>query len=458
MSAKIQTFFQFESHQTDFKREIIAGITTFLTMSYIIIVNPAILQAAGIPKGPSMVATVLAAVVGTLAVGLYANRPFAMAPYMGENAFIAFTVVHILGYSWQTALGAVFIGGLLFVILTLLRVRPWLAEAIPQSLKYSFAVGIGLFLTFIGLNETGIVTLGVPGAPVKIGQVTSVPVLLAIFGFLLMGYLMIKKIRGAILIGILVTTFVSLVSYFVLNVPDLFKPEVAAVLRDPKQWISLQPITNWAIGDEAILFKLNLREALTWGLFGVILTLFIMDFVDTMGTLIGVSARAGLLDERGNLPQIEKPMLVDALATSIGALFGTTTTGVYLESAAGVEAGGRTGLTAVVVAILFLLALFFAPFFTAIPPQAYGPALIIVGLLMLSSVVKIDFEDYTESIPAFAVIVLMSFTYNIGVGMTAGFILYLFFKLITGRYKEIHPGLWVLCGLSLLFFIFYPYS
>jgi len=458
MSNKIQTFFQFENYQTNLKREIIAGLTTFLTMSYIIIVNPAILQAAGIPAGPSMVATVLAAVVGTLAVGLYANRPFAMAPYMGENAFIAFTVVQVLGYSWQTALGAVFLGGLFFVILTLLRVRPWLAEAIPQSLKYSFAVGIGLFLTFIGLNETGIVILGSPGAPVRIGQVTSVPVLLAIFGFFIMSYLMIKKIRGAILIGILVTTFLSLVLYFVFNLSDLFKPEVAAILKDPKQWISLQPLAHWAKGDEAILFKLNLRQALTWGLFGVVLTLFIMDFVDTMGTLIGVSARAGLLDEQGNLPEIEKPMLVDALATSIAALFGTTTTGVYLESAAGVEAGGRTGLTAVVVAILFLLSLFFAPFFTAIPPQAYGPALIVVGLLMLSSVSKINFEDYTESIPAFTVIILMSFTYNIGVGMTAGFILYPFFKLITGRHREIHPGLWVLCGLSLLFFIFYPYS
>ena len=429
--------FRLRESGTDVRTEVIAGVTTFMTMAYILIVNPAILEAAGIPKGPSMVATILAAAFGTLVMGLYANRPFAIAPYMGENAFIAYTVVKVLGYSWQTALGAIFIGGLLFTLLTVLKVRSWLVQAIPESLKYSFAVGIGLFLTFIGLNDAGIVSLGVPEAPVKMGHVTSAPVLLAIFGFVLIGVLMVRRVRGAILLGILGTTVLS----FVTGVVEL-----------PEAWVSLPPSLS------PIFLKLDILGALTWGFFAVILTVFVMDFVDTMGTLIGVSARAGLLDEHGNLPQVERPMLADALATVFGALVGTTTTGTYIESAAGIEEGGKTGLTAVVTAFLFLLALFFAPFFTAIPPLAYGPALIIVGLLMLSPITKIPFDDYTELIPAFSVIVLMSFTYNIGVGMTGGFVLYPLFKVISGRYREVHAGSWVLCALSVLFFVFYPYG
>lgn len=432
----LEKIFKLKEQRTDVRTEVIAGFTTFMTMAYIIVVNPAILESAGIPKGPSMVATILSAAFGTLLMGFYAKRPFAIAPYMGENAFVAYTVVKVLGYSWQTALGAIFIGGVLFTLITIFRLRVWLANAIPEGLKYSFAVGIGLFLTFIGLNDAGIVTLGVPGAPVKVGNLTNISVLLAIFGFVLMGILMVKKVKGAILIGILVTTFFAF---------------VFGVAKIPENLISLPPDVR------PILFKLDILGALTWGFFAVILTVFIMDFVDTIGTLIGVSARAGLLDEKGNLPQVEKPMLADSLATVFGALVGTTTTGTFVESAAGVEEGGKTGLTAVIVAILFLVALFFAPLFTSIPPFAYGPALIIVGLLMLSPITKIDFGDYTESIPAFAVIVLMSFTYNIGVGMTAGFVLYPFFKSIAGKYKEVHPGLWVLAVLSLLFYIFYPY-
>jgi len=430
-------FFRLQEHGTTVRREIIGGITTFITMAYIIIVNPAILEAAGIPRGPSMVATILAAAFGTLLTGLYANRPFAQAPYMGENAFVAFTVVRVLGYSWQTALGAIFIGGILFTLLTLCRLRPWLAKAIPQGLKFSFAAGIGLFLTFIGLNETGLVVLGTPGAPVHIGHVTSPTVLLAIFCFILMGMLLMWKVRGALLISILVTTALAV---------------ILGVSHAPAKLVSMPP----SLGP--IFLKLDILGALTWGFFAVILTVFIMDFVDTMGTLIGVSARAGLLDENGNLPEIEKPMLADALATVVGALLGTTTTGHYIEAAAGIEEGGRTGLTAVVTAIMFLLALFFAPLFTAVPAVAYGPALIVVGLLMISPITCVKFDDYTELIPAFMTVVLMSFTYNIGVGMTAGFILYPFFKLISGRAREVHPGMWVLGALSLLFYIFYPYS
>ncbi len=434
MSGKL---FGLQEHGTTVKREVLGGLTTFITMAYIIVVNPAILEAAGIPRGPSMVATILSAAFGTLIMGFYANRPFAIAPYMGENAFVAFTVVKILGYSWQTALGAIFIGGVLFTLLTIFRLRSWLANSIPQGLKFSFAAGIGLFLAFIGLNETGLVTLGSLGAPVRIGQITSTPVLLAIFCFLLMGVMMVKRVKGALLLSMVVTTVLA----FILG-----------VAKAPASLVSMPP----SLGP--IFLKLDILGALTWGFFSIILTVFVMDFVDTMGTLIGVSARAGFLDEEGNLPEVEKPMLADALATVLGALLGTTTTGTYIESATGIEEGGRTGLTAVVTALLFLLALFFTPFFTAVPAMAYGPALIMVGLLMLSPITRIKFDDYTELIPAFMTVVLMSFTFNIGVGMTAGFVLYPFFKIVSGRTREVHPGMWILGILSLLFFIFYPYT
>ena len=369
-------------------------------------------------------------------MGLYANRPFAIAPYMGENAFIAFTVCLGLGIRWQTALGAIFLAGLVFVALTLLRLRQRLVEAIPTSLRYSFAVGIGLFLTFIGLNQTGMVELGVVGAPVKAGALTSAPVLVAIFGFLLIGALVIRQVPGALLIGIVATALLA----FATRVA----PWPHAVFGVPA-------------GIAPIFAQIDLRGALAPRALPVVLTIFIMAFVDTMGTLIGLSARAGFLDEQGNLPQIERPMMADALATTLAPLFGTTTAGAFVESATGIEAGGRTGLTAVVVAILFALSAFTAPFVAAIPPQAYGPALMLVGLFMLAPIARIDFADYAESIPAFAVVALMCFTFNIAVGITAGFLLYPLCKLVQGKAREIGAGLWVLAALSLLFFVYYPY-
>ncbi|HYX70021.1 MAG TPA: NCS2 family permease [Terriglobales bacterium] len=433
----LASFFRFADHGTSLRREIIAGLTTFMTMSYIIVVNPAILKAAGIPAAPSMVATILTAIFGTLIMGLWANRPFAIAPYMGENAFIAYSVCQLLGYKWQQALAAVFVAGVLFVLLTLVKVRKWLVDAVPPGLRYSFAVGIGLFLTFIGLNETGIVALGVANAPVRTGHLTAPAVLVAIFGFLLMAVLMIRKFPGAILVGILATAGLAYLS---------------GVAAPPHALVSLPP------SPAPIFLKLDLHGLLSWGFFPVVLTILVMAFVDTMGTLIGVSARAGFLDKDGNLPQIERCMLADALATTFAPLVGTTTAGAYIESATGVEAGGRTGLAAVVTALCFVAALFFSPFVSAIPAQAYGPALIVVGLLMLAPITRIRFDDYTELIPAFAVVGLMSFTYNIGVGITAGFVLYPFCKLVSGRAREVRGGLWVLALLSLLFFIFYPYS
>ncbi len=432
----IDRYFQLERNRTTLGREVVAGLTTFVTMSYIVVVNPAILKAAGVPVGPSMVATILTAVFGTLLMGLYAKRPFAIAPYMGENAFLAYTVVQALGFSWQAALAAILLAGVVFLVLTVVRLRQWLVDAIPSALRYSFAVGIGLFLTFIGLNQTGVVMLGNAGAPLRAGHLTAAPVLVAIFGFLLMAVLMIRRFPAAILIGILATAFLAYVT---------------RVAPPPKAWVSLPPSIS------PILFSVDFRTALNWGFFPIVLTIFIMAFVDTMGTLIGVSARAGFLDENGNLPQIERPMTVDALSVIFAALVGTSTSGAFIESATGVEAGGRTGLTAVVTAICFLGTLFFSPFISAIPPQAYGPALIVVGLLMLSPITRIRFDDFTELIPAFAVVALMSFTYNVGIGITAGFVLYPFCKLVSGRVGEIKPGLWVLAGLSLLFFVFYPY-
>jgi len=432
----MKNYFQFDRYGTNYRQETLAGLTTFLTMAYIIIVNPAILEAAGIPKGPSMTATILSAAFGTLIMGIYARRPFAIAPYMGENAFIAFTVVKGLGFPWQTALGAIFIAGILFTILTVLKIRSWLADAIPSSLKYSFAVGIGLFLAFIGLNETGIVACGVPGAPVCLGRVITPTVLIAITGFLVTAWLIVIRVHGAIIIGILCSTVISF---------------MAGVSSLPREIVSLPP------NPLPILMQMDIMGALSPKALPVVLIIFVMAFVDTVGTLVGLSARAGLLDENGNLPEIEKPMLADALANLIAPALGTTTTGAYIESAAGIEEGGRTGFTSIVVALFFLLSLFFAPLATAVPPHAYGTALVIIGIFMIAPIARLDFSDYTELIPAFLTIALMSFTYNIGVGMTAGLITYPLLKTITGRFREVPRPMWLLAALSLSFYIFYPY-
>jgi adenine/guanine/hypoxanthine permease len=432
----MKNYFQFDRFGTSYRQEAIAGFTTFLTMAYIIIVNPAILEAAGIPRGASMTATILSAAFGTLIMGIYAKRPFAIAPYMGENAFIAFTVVKGLGFPWQTALGAIFIAGVLFTILTVLRIRSWLADAIPQNLKFSFAVGIGLFLAFIGLNETGIVACGVSGAPVCLGRVVSPSVLIAIAGFMIIAWLMVKKVHGAIVIGIICATIVSFLSGVSPVPSELFSPPP-----------DLRPI----------LMQMDIAGALNPKALPIVLIIFVMAFVDTVGTLVGLSARAGLLDEKGNLPEIEKPMLADALANLIAPALGTTTTGAYIESAAGIEEGGRTGFTSLVVAILFLLSLFVAPLATSVPPHAYGTALVIIGIFMIAPITRLNFSDYTELIPAFLTISLMSFTYNIGVGMTAGLITYPILKTITGRVREVPGPLWILAALSLSFYIFYPY-
>jgi AGZA family xanthine/uracil permease-like MFS transporter len=434
---KLNALFAFDRHGTTVGREVIAGLTTFTTMSYIVVVNPAILSAAGIPEGASFVATVLVATFGCYFMAFYANRPFAIAPYMGENAFIAFTVCKVMGFSWQTALAAIFIAGVVFILMTVLHLRQWIVDGVPTVLRYSFAVGIGLFLTFIGLNETGLVKLGVPGSPVQSGNLTSHPALVAMFGFVVIAILVVRKIPGAILLGIVITALVAFLAH---------------TASPPHGIVSMPPSVA------PIVWQLDFRGAFTWRAFPVVLTIFIMAFVDTMGTLIGLSARAGFLDANGQLPQIERPMLVDAVTTCLAPALGTTTAGAYVESATGIEAGGRTGFTVLITGTCFFLTLIFSPFVTAIPAQAYGPALIIVGLFMLAPITHIDFGDSTESIPAFAVVVLMAFTFNIAIGICAGFVLYPICKIVAGKASQLKPGLWVLTSLSLLFFIFYPYG
>lgn len=433
----MKKYFRFEILGTDYRREILGGLTTFFAIAYIIVVNPAILEKGGFPRDAMMTATILASVMGTLIMALYARRPFAVAPYMGENAFIAFTVCLGMGYRWETALGAVFLGGLIFVIITALKIRSWLSDAIPESLKISFAVGIGFFIMFIGLNETGIIRMGMEGAPVRIGQLSSAGPLLAVFAVILISVLMIRKITGAIIIGMLATTILAYI----------FR---AAPL--PSGLVSAPPSLA------PLFLKLDIAGALSLDFLPVLLVVFILAFVDTMGTLIGVAARAGLLDENRNLPEIEKPMMADAIATVAGALAGTTTTGAYIESAAGIEAGARSGFASLVTAAIMLLCLFFAPLLVSVPPCAYGAALIVVGFLMLSPIREIPFQDFSELFPSATTIALMSFSYNIGFGMAAGFALYPLFKVISGKARELSAGTWVLFAIAVMLFIFYPYE
>ncbi len=433
----MKRFFRFDEHRTSFRQETLGGITTFFAMAYIVIVNPAILSAGGIPREASTTATILIAAFGTLLMALYARRPFAIAPYMGENAFIAYTICLGMGFAWQTALGALFLSGLVFIVITIFGIRSWIANAIPENLKRAFAAGIGFFIMFIGLTETGLVRLGVPGAPVKIGDLSSAGPLLALFAVLLIAVLIIRKIPGAILIGMLLTTILA----FLLKV----SPYPEGVLSTPP---SLAPIFG----------QLDIKGALSPEFLPIILVLFILAFVDTMGTLIGLSARAGLLDAKNNLPEIEKPMMADALATTAAAVVGTSTSGAYIESAAGIESGARTGFASLVTAILFLCTLFLAPIFMAVPAVAYGAALVIVGFLMVAPLKQLPYEDYTELFPAVATIAMMAFTYNIGFGVASGFVLYVVFKGATGRWRELHAGIWILFLLSIILFIVYPYD
>lgn len=452
----MQDFFKLREHGTSVRTEVIGGLTTFITMAYIMVVNPAILSFAGIPAGPGTVATILTAVFGCALMGLLANRPIAVAPYMGENAFIAFGLA-AMGIGWEQRLGAVFVSGILFFVITLVGVRGWLANSVPASLKHSFAVGIGLFLAFIGLYETGIVTSFVAGmpvqalrlgangllaaqdVPVKVGNLRDPQVLLAVFGFLLMTVLLIRKVRGALLIGIVTTALLG---------------GLCGFAHTPKAVMAMPFAGDYSLS--AIAFKLDISGVLKLSFLPVLLTLFLMSFLDTLGTLTGLGAAAEILDEKGNFPKVERPMLVDALTCMFSGLIGTSTSGAYIESATGIGEGARTGLAAIVTASLFALSLLFIPLIEPLQQLrfAYGPALIAVGVLMTGSVRRIEFDDLTEWVPAFVTIVMMLFTYNIANGLTAGLVVYPLLKVASGRWREVNPGMVVLSVLCAAYYVF----
>lgn len=452
----LEAAFKLKERGASIRAELIGGATTFVTMAYIIVVNPAILSFAGIPMGPGTVATILTAVFGCVLMAFLANRPIAVAPYMGENAFIAFGLA-ALGIGWEQRIGAVFVSGVVFLVFTLVGLRGWLANAVPPGLKHSFAAGIGLFLAFIGLYETGIVTsfvsgmptqalqvgadgmLAAPAVPVKIGRLTDPEVLLAVLGFVLMTILMVRKVRGALLIGIVVTALVG---------------GLCGFGQAPKALAALPFKGDYDLS--AVAFKLDIAGVLKASFFPVLLTLFIMSFLDTLGTLTGLGAAAEILDEKGNFPQIERPMLVDALTCMFSGIVGTSTSGAYIESATGIHEGARTGLAALVTAGLFALSLFFIPLIEPLQQLrfAYGPALIAVGVLMIGSVRRIDFGDLTEWVPAFATIVMMVFTYNIANGLTAGLLLHPVLKVAAGRARELNAGMIVLAGMCAAYYLF----
>jgi adenine/guanine/hypoxanthine permease len=439
-----ERLFHLQERRTSVRTEILGGATTFLTMAYIIVLNPAILSNAGIPTGPSTVATILAAVFGSLLMGLYANRPIAVAPYMGENAFIAFGLAALMidgvPVTWQQRLGAVFVSGVAFLLLTLLRVRAWLAGSISVSMKHSFAVGIGLFLLLLGLYQTGIVTSSVTGMPMKIGNLHDPQVLLAVAGFVVMMTFLYWNVRGGILLGIALT---AAAGWLLLGVG-----------KGPEQVLDVPWGDAYDLGP--IAGQLDIAGVLRLSFLPILLTLFLMSFLDTLGTLVGVGAAGDMLDKDGNFPDIERPMLVDSLACMFSAVIGTSTSGAYLESATGIREGARTGLAAVTTALLFAAALFFIPLIAPLQEMryAYGPALMAVGVLMLGSVKRIDFDDLTEAVPAATTMALMLFTFNIANGLTAGLVLYPVFKLLAGRWRDLSVGNVILGVLCLVYFVF----
>lgn len=420
-----------KENNTDVRTELLAGVTTFMTMAYILAVNPLILSDAGMDAGGVFTATALSAAIATLVMALYAKYPFGLAPGMGLNAFFAYTVV--LGdmqKSWQFALTAILIEGILFIILSFFNVREGIFNSIPLNLKNAVSVGIGLFIAFLGLDGAGIIQAG-EGTLLGLGDLTSGAPLVAIIGILVTGFLFAKNVKGALLIGILVSTLVGI---------PLGVTQLPAGVNNI---MSLPP----SVSEVAFKF-VGFDEIFSWDMLIVVFTFLFVDIFDTVGTLAGVASKADMLDEDGKLPRVGKALTADAIGTIAGACLGTSTVTTFVESASGVAAGGRTGLTALSTAGMFLLALFFAPLFTLIPAAATAPALVIVGLFMMSPIKQIDFEDYTESIPAFLTIIMMPFSGSIAEGIVFGMISYVVLKAVTGRFKEVS---WTMTIISILF-------
>lgn len=407
-------------NKSEYKREFLAGTTSFLAMAYIIAVNPSILSAAGMPAGAIVTATCISAVIGCLIMGFYAKLPFGLAPGMGLNAFFTFSVVIGMGISWEVALTAVFVEGIIFILLSLFKVREAVVDAIPINLKYAVTAGIGLFIAFIGFNGAGVV-IGNPDTMVAMGQVGP-KMLIAMVGLCIIVILEKKKVKGSMLVGIVVSTLLAW-GYALINT------EAAASMgiylpNGIFKFESIAPIAG------KVNFSYLTSPQHAFNFITIVFTFLFVDFFDTVGTLIGVASRANMLDKKGRVPNAGKALMTDAIATTAGALLGTSTVTVYVESATGVEEGGRTGLTAITIGALFFVAMFFSPIFVAVPACATAPALIYVGYLMLTSVLKIDFSDITDAVPAFLIIALMPLTYSIGDGLTIGVLAYVILNIL----------------------------
>ena len=427
----LKKLFGFDSAQTTIRTEIVAGITTFLTMSYILAVNPTMFgELDGMPMGSVFTSTALAAIVGCLAMALIGKLPFGLAPGMGLNAFFVYSVCMGMGYSWQFALTAVLIEGLIFIVLTLTNVREAIVDAIPMSLRNAIGAGIGLFIAFIGLKSAGVVVDD--GATlVALGDITSGSALLAFIGLIITGFLYARNVPGAILLGILLT--------MVIGIP-LGVTEFKGVVSVPE---SISPI----------FCKFEFDKIFSVDMLVVVFTFFFIDMFDTVGTLVGVCTKANMIDEKGNIQRVKQAFMADSIATTVGAVLGTSTTTTYVESAAGVAQGGRSGLTAFVVGGCFVVALFFSPLFLSIPSAATAPALIIVGLLMMEQVKNIPFDDFSESIPAFVCMIMMPLTYSISNGILIGMITYVLMNMICGKFKKLSPAIYVLAVLFVLKYI-----
>ncbi|MDM0849461.1 NCS2 family permease [Clostridium perfringens] len=407
-------------NKSEYKREFLAGTTSFLAMAYIIAVNPSTLSAAGMPAGAIVTATCISAVIGCLIMGFYAKLPFGLAPGMGLNAFFTFSVVIGMGISWEVALTAVFVEGIIFILLSLFKVREAVVDAIPINLKYAVTAGIGLFIAFIGFNGAGVV-IGNPDTMVAMGQVGP-KMLIAMVGLCIIVILEKKKVKGSMLVGIVVSTLLAW-GYALINT------EAAASMgiylpNGIFKFESIAPIAG------KVNFSYLTSPQHVFNFITIVFTFLFVDFFDTVGTLIGVASRANMLDKKGRVPNAGKALMTDAIATTAGALLGTSTVTVYVESATGVEEGGRTGLTAITIGALFFVAMFFSPIFVAVPACATAPALIYVGYLMLTSVLKIDFSDITDAVPAFLIIALMPLTYSIGDGLTIGVLAYVILNIL----------------------------
>lgn len=429
----LKKLFGYDSKTTNLRTEILAGITTFLTMSYILAVNPGMFSLLdGMPAGAVFTATALVSIVGCLVMAFWGKLPFGLAPGMGLNAFFVFSVCLRMGFSWQFALTAVFIEGLLFILMTITNIREAIVNAIPQNLRYAIGAGIGLFIAFIGLQNAGIIVDN-DATLVSLGEICEGSALLAIIGLVITGVLYAKNVRGAMLIGILATTLIGI---------PMGITEFKGVVSTPE---SIAPI----------FCQFEWKNIFTLDMLVVVFTFLFIDMFDTMGTLIGVCTKADMVDkETGRIPRLKEAFMADAIATTIGAMFGTSTTTTYVESASGVAQGGRSGLTAFVIGCCFIVTLFFSPLFLSIPAAATAPVLILVGLLMIEPITKIDLADFSESIPAFACIIMMPLAYSISDGILTGMILYVVINMVCGNFKKITPTMYILAVMFILKYIF----